>query len=65
MSLIAEALYRLEERAGLIEFDGGVPRAEAERLAIEQFENDEEFGQGVKREAVRMFREKIEESGRR
>ncbi len=29
----------LEERAAIIEFDGGLPRAEAERLALECWNN--------------------------
>ena len=59
MSLIAEALYRLEERAGIMEYDGESSREEAEAGAIEELEADEDFGPGVKRAAIRLFRERI------
>ena len=59
MSLLAEALYQLEERAGIMEFDGGSPRAEAEADAIRELERDPAFGDGVKRQAIRTFRERL------
>jgi hypothetical protein len=60
MSLIAEALYRLEERAGIVEFDGERSRAEAEALAIGELDADESLPPGVKRQAIRMFLERID-----
>jgi hypothetical protein len=61
MSALAEALYRLNERASIAEFDGQATRAESEHLAIEELEADASFGPGVKRQAIRIFREQIEE----
>lgn len=34
MDLTPEELEEFEERAGIMEFDGGLPRAEAERRAL-------------------------------
>lgn len=36
MTLTHEERYRYEERAAIMEYDGGLPRAEAERLALEE-----------------------------
>ena len=34
-ALTADQAEAFEERAGIMEFDGGLPRAEAERLALQ------------------------------
>jgi hypothetical protein len=44
LDLLEELREQFEERAAIMEFDGGLPRAEAERLALEAT-----IGQGVER----------------
>ena len=58
MSLIAEALYQLEEQAGIMEFDGEATRAEAEEGAIAELQANVEFSDSIKQNAIRIFRVK-------
>jgi hypothetical protein len=39
--------YEFEERAAIHEFDGGLPRAEAERLARMEQQRQEETSNGI------------------
>ena len=43
--MISDALEHFEERAAVMEFDGGLPREEAERLALEEV--SARWGEGV------------------
>ena len=52
---LGDALYSLEERAGICEFDGGMTREDAERLAVEQLQADDRFSDKVKAAAVAQF----------
>lgn len=63
MSLLAEALYLLDERAGIAEFDGESTRAEAEALAITDLESNPTIGPGIKRQAIKMFHERNGDDG--
>ena len=43
--MISDALEHFEERAAVMEFDGGLPREEAERLALAEV--SARWGEGV------------------